>query len=62
MSSLSAKCGGGGWTLVMKLDGDKVKHVIFNSIQDLVFSPDSHGILNKLECHSESIILNLIIN
>ena len=33
MSNLSAKCGGGGWTLVMKLDGDKVKHVIFNSIQ-----------------------------
>ena len=24
MSSLSAKCGGGGWTLVMKLDRDKV--------------------------------------
>ena len=33
MSNLSAKCGGGGWTLVMKLDGDKVKHVIVNSIQ-----------------------------
>ena len=25
MSSLSTKCGGGGWTLVMKLDRDKVK-------------------------------------
>ena len=31
MSSLSAKCGGGGWTLVMKLDGDKVKNLT-NSI------------------------------
>lgn len=30
MSSLSAKCGGGGWTLVMKVDPDKVKHVIVN--------------------------------
>ena len=29
MSNLSAKCGGGGWTLVMKLDGDEVKHVIY---------------------------------
>ena len=26
MSSLSMKCGAGGWTLVMKLDRDKVKH------------------------------------
>ena len=33
MSSLSAKCGGRGWTLVMKLDGNKVKHVIVNNIQ-----------------------------
>ena len=24
MSNLSSQCGGGGWTLVMKLDGDKV--------------------------------------
>ena len=27
MSSLSSKCGGGGWTLVMKLDGNKVKYL-----------------------------------
>ena len=32
MSSLSAKCGGGSWTLVMKLDGNKVKHIIENSV------------------------------
>ena len=31
MSSLPAKCGGGGWTLVMKLDRDKVKHITLNS-------------------------------
>ena len=31
MSRLSAKCGGGGWTLVMKLDRDKVKHIIVNT-------------------------------
>ena len=29
MSNLSVKCGGGGWTLVMKLDGNKVKYVIY---------------------------------
>ena len=30
MSSLSTKCGGGGWTLVMKLDRDKVKYGMFS--------------------------------
>ena len=39
MSSLSAQCGGGGWTLVMKLDRDKVKNVIINNIQVLYFLP-----------------------
>ena len=28
MSSLSSKCGGGGWTLVMKLDRNKVKYCL----------------------------------
>ena len=32
MSSLSAKCGGGGWTLVMKLDRDKVKLVWLSTL------------------------------
>ena len=43
MSSLSAKCGGGGWTLVMKLDGDEVKHLSkksFNAIQKKFNSTD----------------------
>ena len=35
MTNLSDKCGGGGWTLVMKLDRDKVKHVTVNDIQIL---------------------------
>ena len=26
MSNDLAGCGGGGWTLVMKIDGDKVKY------------------------------------
>ena len=33
MSNLSSKCGGGGWTLAMKLDPNKVKHVIGHNIQ-----------------------------
>ena len=33
MFSLSAKCAEGGWTLVMKLDRNQVKHVIINGIQ-----------------------------
>ena len=46
MSSLSAKCVGGGWTLVMKLDGNKVRHVIVNSLVNynyasFVFSSDT---------------------
>ena len=32
MSSLSGKCGGEGWTLVMKLDRNEVKHVTVNSL------------------------------
>ena len=35
MTSLSGKCGGGGWTLVMKLDRDKVKYFTVNDIQIL---------------------------
>ena len=35
MSSLSAKCGGGAWTLVMKLDKDKVKYIIVNGNQSI---------------------------
>ena len=31
MSSLSTQCRGGGWTLVMKLDQNKVRIVIVNS-------------------------------
>ena len=37
MLSLSEKCGAGGWTLVMKLDGDKVKNVIRKSMEVLYF-------------------------
>ena len=33
MSSLSTKCLGGGWTLVMKLDRNKARIVIVNSIK-----------------------------
>ena len=44
MSSLSTKCGGGGWTLVMKLDRDKVEYVIANNIHsNLVLFPNSRG-------------------
>ena len=32
MLELPTKCGGGGWTLVMKLDGNKVNHIIVDSI------------------------------
>ena len=35
MSSLSAKCGGGAWTLVMKLDKNKVKYIIVNGKQSI---------------------------
>ena len=30
MTNLSTKCSEGGWTLVMKLDRNKVKHVMIN--------------------------------
>ena len=30
MLSLSNKCGGGGWTLVMKLDGNKVNIIVLD--------------------------------
>ena len=37
MSSLSTKCGGGGWTLVMKLDRNKVKPLTYIHL-DCLFS------------------------
>ena len=40
ISSLSAKCGEGGWTLVMKLDKNKVDKT-WHTKYKFVFSPDS---------------------
>lgn len=50
MSSLSTNCGGGGWTLVMKLDGHKVKNFIANKIN--FHSDDSTGSINVTKLHS----------
>ena len=47
MSNLSEKCGGGGWTLVMKLDGDKVKNFIRNNLQVLHFVLTVSNLLDK---------------
>ena len=49
MSSLSVKCGGGGWTLVMKLNRDKVNSEAHHAEQytSFLFSPGSIRLLTR---------------
>ena len=47
MSSLSAKCGGGGWTLVMKLDGYKVKNIMLKKFAGRATSHKAFALSRK---------------
>ena len=47
MSSLSAKCGGGGWTLIMKLDGYKVKNIMLKKFAGRATSHKAFALSRK---------------
>ena len=58
MSSLSNKCGGGGWTLVMKLDGNKVNIIVLDRAETKaliggggVYSRSARRISFEISCH-----------
>ena len=55
MSSFSTKCLGGGWTLVMKLDRNKVRIVIVNSIK-LSIHFDSLGIYYQWRNQHDNLV------